>query len=184
VRRALKLSGLAVVFAGGVLLAGTVVGGQAADTTGADITITETTTAETTTTAEVTTTEESTTTAEATTTVERTTTRVVRVPTSGTTTETSSSDNATPDWVWVLLGILAVGLVVLIVLLARRGGGGGVSDDERRRQLDTVVGSWAAQGWAIESQTTDSAVLRRGDESMLVSVDSSGRVSTRPLGST
>jgi hypothetical protein len=123
VRRALKLSGLAVVFAGGVLLAGTVVGGRAADTTGADITITETTTAETTTTAEVTTTEESTTTAEATTTVERTTTRVVRVPTSGTTTETSSTDNGTADWVWVLLGILAVGLVVLIVLLARRGEG-------------------------------------------------------------
>jgi hypothetical protein len=87
--------------------------------------------------------------------------------------------------VWVLIAILAVGLVVLIVLLARRGGGGaaaaGVPVDARRRQLDAAVGSWFAQGWAIESQTADSAVLRRGAEAMLVSVDEAGHVSTRPL---
>ena len=84
----------------------------------------------------------------------------------------------------MLLGILAVGLIVLIVLLARRGGGGGVSVDERRRQLDAAVGSWANQGWAVESETADSAVLRRGNEAMLVSVDRAGHVSTRPLPTT
>ena len=44
-----------------------------------------------------------------------------------------------------------------------------------------AVASWAAQGWAIETQTDDSAVLRRGAEAMLVSVDQAGHVSTRPL---
>jgi hypothetical protein len=82
----------------------------------------------------------------------------------------------------VLLGILAVGLIALIVLLAHRGGGGGsLSVDERLRRLDGAVASWTAQGWAIESQSADSTVLRRGDASMLVSVDPAGHVSTRPL---
>jgi hypothetical protein len=104
----------------------------------------------------------------------------VLVPTSGTTTSASSSNNGTPAWVWVLLGILALALVVLIVVLARRGGGG-VPAEERRQRLDGAVGTWAAQGWALESQSADSAVLRRGGELMLVSVDQAGHVSTRPL---
>jgi hypothetical protein len=37
------------------------------------------------------------------------------------------------------------------------------------------------QGWALESQSADSAVLRRGGELMVVSVDEAGHVSTRPL---
>ena len=98
----------------------------------------------------------------------------------GTTTTSSSDENSTPDWAWVLIAILAVGLIALIVLLARRGGGG-VSVEERRHLLDAAVGSWATQGWAVESETADSAVLRRGNESMLVSVDRAGHVSTRPL---
>jgi len=122
----------------------------------------------------------------ATTTVEHTTTttRLVPVPSQTTSTESPSSEsNGTPAWVWVLLGILAVGFVVVIVLLARRGGRGGarVSVDECSRQLDAAVRSRFAQGWAVESQTTDSAVLRRGEESMLVTVDEAGHVSTRPL---
>jgi hypothetical protein len=66
------------------------------------------------------------------------------------------------------------------VVLARRGGHS-VSSADRRKQLDAVVGSWAAQGWGVENETADSAVLRRGTESMLVSVDQAGHVSTRPL---
>jgi hypothetical protein len=111
------------------------------------------------------------------TTTVQTTTRLVPVPT-GTTSATD--DDATPAWVWVLLAILAVGLIVIIVLLARRGGGG-ASAEEKRHQLDAAVGSWTTQGWAIETETADSAVLRRGNEAMLVSVDRSGHVSTRPL---
>jgi hypothetical protein len=86
--------------------------------------------------------------------------------------------------VWVLLGILAVGLIALIAVLTRRGGGGGggtVSVDDRRTQLDHAVGSWVAQGWAVENQTADSAVLRRASEAMFVTVDRDGHVSTRPI---
>jgi len=68
----------------------------------------------------------------------------------------------------------------VIVLLARRGDRG-LSVEEQRQKLDAAVGSWVAQGWAIESETTDSTVLRRGNETMLVSVDQAGHVSTRPL---
>jgi hypothetical protein len=82
----------------------------------------------------------------------------------------------------VLIAILAAGLIALVVLLARRGGGGGSHPVEPPRgQLDAAVASWTAQGWAIESQTADSAVLRRGDASMLVSVDAAGHVSTSSL---
>ena len=84
----------------------------------------------------------------------------------------------------MLLAILGVALVVVIVLLGRRGGGKGgasMSLQDRRRQLDATVGTWAAQGWALETQTDDSAVLRRGEEAMLVSVDQAGHVTTRPL---
>jgi hypothetical protein len=57
----------------------------------------------------------------------------------------------------------------------------GREGEERRRHVDAAVASWAAQGWAIESQTAESAVLRRGREAMLVNVDQSGHVTTRPL---
>ena len=56
----------------------------------------------------------------------------------------------------------------------------GVSPNERRRRLDGAVASWAAQGWALESQSTDTAVLQRSGERMIVGVDSAGHISTRP----
>jgi hypothetical protein len=112
------------------------------------------------------------------TTVVTTTTHVVTVPT--TTSSTQGTESSTPAWVWALIGILAVGLIILIVLLARRGSNT-ISVDDRRRQLDGAVASWTSQGWAIQHQTADSAVLNRGTEAMLVSVDKAGHVSTRPL---
>jgi len=183
VARALKLSGLAALFAAGTLLAAMVATAghaQETTTTAVDTTASELTTAEATT-AEATTAEAVTTTPAETvvTTVQSTTTRVVLLPAS-TTTSSSESDEGTPAWVWVLLAILAVGLIAVIVLLATRGHGG-ASVEERRRHLDAAVGTWAAQGWAVESEGADSTVLRRGGESMLVSVDRSGHVSTRPL---
>jgi hypothetical protein len=101
------------------------------------------------------------------------------VPTS--TTESGSNVDDTPTWVWALLGVIALGLVVLLVVVLSHRGGGGVSVQERQRRLDGAVGSWVAQGWAVESQTADSAVLRRGGDLMLVSVDQGGHVSTKPL---
>jgi hypothetical protein len=160
--RALKVSRLAALFAAGVLMA-IGAGAQTTETTTATTTTIETTTGPATTVV---------------TTVEQTTTRRI-VPT-GITTSASSSNNETPTWVWVLLGILAAGLIALIALLARRGGGS-VPAEDRQRRLDAAVGSWTAQGWALESQSADSAVLLRGGERLLVSVDQAGRVTTQPL---
>ncbi len=151
---AVKFSGLAALFAAGFLAAGVIVsGGRAQDTTTTETTV-ETTTAPGTTA-----------------TVERTTTRRVIVPTTSTTESPSNAENGTPTWVWVLLGILALGLVALLVVLLTRRGGEGISGEERQ----------LAQGWAVENQTADSAVLRRGGDLMLVTVDQAGHVSTRPL---
>ena len=111
-----------------------------------------------------------------TTTVEDTTIQAT-VPT---TTAAESSDDGTPVWVWVLLAILAVALAAAIVLLARRGGNQPLSPEERGRRLDNAVGTWAAQGWAVETQTLDSAVLQRAGERMIVAVDASGQITTRP----
>ena len=161
---AVKFSGLAALFAAGFLAAGVIVsGGRAQDTTTTETTV-ETTTAPGTTA-----------------TVERTTTRKVIVPTTSTTESPSSAENGTPTWVWVLLGILALGLVALLIVLLTRRSGEGISGEERQRRLDGAVASWIGQGWAVENQTADSAVLRRGGDLMLVSVDQAGHVSTRPL---
>lgn len=168
----LKLVGLLACFVAGALLAGLLVAnGVAADTTTTGA-ITETTTIVESTTAPATT---------VVTTFEHTTTQRVLVhpATTAETTTSSSSAGSTPAWVWALVGILAVALVALIVLLARRGGG--VSSQERRRRLDMAVGTWAAQGWALESQSGDSAVLQREGERMVVTIAPSGQVGTQLL---
>jgi hypothetical protein len=77
------------------------------------------------------------------------------------------------------VALTAIGL--LVAFLARRGGQRGVPGEERRRRLDGAVASWIAQGWALDNQTADSAVLRRGNEVLLVGVDEAGHVSARPL---
>jgi hypothetical protein len=176
-----KGAALAALLAAGVLLAAALAGGgSAADTI---TTTTETATQLTT----ETTTEPTTVTA--TTTVEETTTETVEsTGTTDTTATTATTDttaatsggSGTPTWVWVLLGLAAVGLVVLAILLVRRGQPD-LSPAERARLLQAAVDSWAGQGWAIQSQTGDSAVLWRGNEQVLVTVDSLGHVSTRPL---
>jgi hypothetical protein len=166
--QAAKLSGLGVLFVAGLLLAGAITaGGRAAQTTTTETTF-ETTTAPGTT--------ESTTV-----TVQQTTTRRVIVPTT-TTTSPESSASTTPTWVWVLLGAVALAAIgLLVAFLTRRGGQRGVPGEERRRRLDGAVASWIAQGWALDNQTADSAVLRRGNEVLLVAVDEAGHVSARPL---
>lgn len=162
-----KLVGIVGLFAAGLLLAG----GLAA-TGVADVTTTET--------VPVTTTLSETTTAPASTvlsTVEQTTTRRI-VPTTGTT-SSSSSASTTPTWVWVVLGILAAAVIGLIVALLTRHGG--LSAVERQRRLDAAIASWAAQGWVLDSQTAGSAILRRGPDLMVVSIDDKGLTNARPL---
>jgi len=168
VPKTLRYAGLAACLCAGIVLATIATGNvQAADTTTTETT-TETLTEPTT--------------VVTTATVEHTTTRQIILPAATTTSSTdSSSDSSTPAWVWVLLAILAVALVVAIALLAsRRGGGSGVSPKERGRRLDGAVASWAAQGWALESQSADTAVLQRSGERLIVGVDTAGQVWTRP----
>jgi hypothetical protein len=127
------------------------------------------------------------TTATATTTVVQTTTHEVTVPATTSTAPTTTaptttaaeagSGSGTPAWVWVLLAGLGAAVIVLAILLGRRGRNI-VSDDERHRRLDHAVATWTAQGWALESETGNSAVLQRGGERMMVSVDATGQVST------
>jgi hypothetical protein len=82
--------------------------------------------------------------------------------------------------VWVVLAILAAAVVGLVVaLLTRRGGA--IPADERQRRLDRAVATWATQGWALENQTADSAVLQRAGEQMVITVDPAGHVTTHPL---
>ena len=112
-------------------------------------------------------------------TVEHTTTRKIILPAT-TTASTSSSDGDTSAWVWVLLVALAVALISAIALLvSRHGSSAGVSPAEQRQRLDGAVASWAAQGWALESQSADTALLQRSGERMVVSVDPAGQVSTQ-----
>jgi hypothetical protein len=172
-----KVAGLSALAAAGVLLAVALPAqGRGLATTTTDETTTEVST--------VVTTVEST--AVLTTTVEATTTRQIVVPTLPTSTAAaeSSSDNGTAVWIWALLAILGVGLIVFAILLARRGGHGhsALPPEERRRRLDAAVGSWVAQGWAIENQDADSAGWRRVGDLVLVQVDAAGHVSARPLG--
>jgi hypothetical protein len=178
----IRLFAITACFVAGVLLAASVAsGGSAADTTTAATTATAERTApvtETTTPAIG-----STTTEVATTTVEQTTTQRIIVPAPTTTSESSSTDE-TPAWVWVLLGVAVVGLIAAIaVIVGRSEHHGGPSAAERHRRLDGAIASWIAQGWAVESQTDETAVLRRGSEQLLVGVDAAGHVSTRGLGS-
>jgi hypothetical protein len=160
VRRPLQVAGLAACLIAGILAA-TALGGGTTTTETTTETVSEPTTVLTTAT------------------VEQTTTRQIIVPRTTSTSSTESSSE-TPTWVWVLLAILAVALVVTIVLLATRGGSS-VAPEERRRRLEGAVASWTTQGWAVESQSGDSAILRRAGERMNVSVDSAGQVFTQPL---
>jgi hypothetical protein len=83
--------------------------------------------------------------------------------------------------VWVVLALLAAAVIALGVLLLTRRGGHGMPAQERRRRLDAAIATWAAQGWAIESETEHSAVLRRGDQLMRIGVDQGGQVGTQQL---
>jgi hypothetical protein len=161
-----KVAALAALFAAGLLAAASFAG---ADTT---TTTTETTTAVSTIT--------ETTTQATTDTVEQTTTRTVPLPAQTTTISESSVSN-TPAWVWILLALLAAGVIGLVIAMFGRRDRA-MPSAERRQRLDSAIGTWVAQGWAVDSQAGDSAVLRRGGELMLVAVDDAGGISSRPLG--
>lgn len=170
----MKPVSFAALFAAGLLVAGAaanVVGAQTLETT-----TTETVTQPQTTTVEQTTTVQETTTAPATTVV---TTETVAPATTAPTTTSSSESSGIPTWVWVLLAVLGAAVIALAALLFS-GRNAALPESERRLRLQGAINSWAAQGWALTSETMDTAIMQRGAEQMMVTVDPAGQVVTRP----
>ena len=162
----MKVAAVVALFVAGLLAAAALAGAETTTSTTTETTTQVSTATETTTQA---TTE----------TVEHTRTRTVPLPAQTTTVSETSVDN-TPAWIWLLLALLAAGVSgLLIALFGRRNRTMPVA--ERRRRLEGAIGTWVAQGWAVESQMGDSAVLRRGTELMVVAVDDAGGISSRPL---
>jgi len=168
-----RWAALAALFCAGVIAA---FGGAAVDAAG---TGTDATVSLTTATAEETTVQQ--TTVELTVTQTHTTitngpgTVVVNPPASST--DTSSG---TKTWALVAIGAAIVALVALIGWLASRHKD--LPPEGRRRVLDQAVAAWVAQGWAPVNQTDSTAVLRRGDEHVVLSVDGRGNISSQPVG--
>lgn len=171
-----RLPALAALFGAGVLMAGVVATVGSAQTT----TETTTQTVPTMSTERVTTTVQQTTTAPATTVV--TTATVTPTTTAPTTTSTASASGGTPTWVWVSLAVLGAAVIGLLVYVLTRGGGtAAIPDTERRLRLQGAIDSWTTQGWALLSESADTAVLQRGNERMTVTVDPTGHVNARAM---
>jgi hypothetical protein len=169
-----RLLGWAALFGAGLVLVGVV-----PSVGGADTTIVTTTETQTTSTEQVTTTVQQTTTAPATTVV--TTATVPPTTTAPTTTSAESTSSGTPTWVWVLVAALGAALIGLLVYVLTRRGSGAIPDTERRLRLQGAIDSWTAQGWALLSESADTAVLQRGNERMTVTVDPTGHIETRAM---
>jgi hypothetical protein len=125
-------------------------------------------------------------------TVQQTTTEQLTVTTTSTQTVQSgpstvivtppaaSSDTSASTDTWALIAIAAmiVAFIGLIGWLATRHKG----HTEDLRRLAEAVAAWVAQGWAPESQTETTAVLRRGSERTLITVDAHGNISSQAVG--
>ena len=104
------------------------------------------------------------------------------VPPPSTTAATSESTSGTPTWVWVVVALAGAGLVALVVGWARgRRHRSQLSPEERQQRIFTAVTSWTTQGWVIEQEVGDTAVLSRRGERMLVTVDANGRITTSAI---
>lgn len=172
-----RLSALAALFGIGLLMAVIVpMVGSAATTT---VTTTTTESTQTTSTEVATTTVEQTTTAPATTVV--TTATVPPTTTAPTTTSAESTSSGTPTWAWILLAALGAAVLGLLVYVLTRRGSAAIPDSERRLRLQGAIDSWTTQGWALLSESADTAVLQRGNERMTVTVDAAGHIDTRAM---
>jgi hypothetical protein len=79
----------------------------------------------------------------------------------------------------VAIGIAIVILIALIGWLASRHKD--LPAEARRRVLAQAVAAWVAQGYAPVNQTDTTAVLRRGDEHVVLTVDGRGNISSQPV---
>jgi hypothetical protein len=90
---------------------------------------------------------------------------------------------ATDASFWLVLAIsVGVGALVVIVRLLRDHDDNDVPTEVRQQQLFTAVTTWTTQGWTVESESNESALLANGADRMLVAVDDRGRVTARTHG--
>ena len=137
----------------------------------------------------VTVTNESTVTHATTATVQQTVATTVPAPvivtpaaTTAATTTDGGSNTSDSTGLWIVLAIgLGIGAIVVITRLLRDRRPAAAPVEVQRQQLFTVVESWKAQGWSIESEDTGEALLANGASRMIVHVDAEGRVSTHRL---
>ncbi len=92
---------------------------------------------------------------------------------------TTDTSNETKTWALVVIGIAIVILIGLIGWLASRHKD--PPTEARRRALGQAVAAWVAQGYAPVNQTDTTAVLRRGDEHIVLTVDGHGNISSQPV---
>jgi hypothetical protein len=84
---------------------------------------------------------------------------------------------------WVVLAIaICAGALVVIVRLIRDRDDNDVPAEVRQQQLFTAVTTWTTQGWTVESDDNESALLANGADRMLVAVDGRGRVTAQTHG--
>jgi hypothetical protein len=96
-------------------------------------------------------------------------------------TTAATDSGSTPGWVWIVVAAAGGLLIALLVWLLHRDSSR-PSLAERQRLVAATVARWTEQGWAIESQTETSAVLRQDGERIVVTVAPDGQISSRPLG--
>ncbi len=108
---------------------------------------------------------------------------------SGTTNGEEATDgDGVPAWVWVIVGI-AVVAVLLAVFLLGKGRGEKVDSQARRAKtpaerqeiLVAALSGWTSQGWTIESQTADVAVLKKEGQRRQLRVDELGALHQQEL---
>ena len=100
-----------------------------------------------------------------------------------TVTETATPDDTTtvelPTWGWALVAAGATAVLIATFALGRaskrnRQRTGERLPAERSQTLLAALSGWLAEGWVIESQSSTEAVVRKGTERRLLSVDAGG----------
>jgi hypothetical protein len=83
----------------------------------------------------------------------------------------------TPALLWIVLALAAGAAVALVVRSLRRDQSGELATEERQQRIFTAVTMRTTQGWVVDSETDDAAVMSRDGEHVRVAVDEHGRIS-------
>jgi hypothetical protein len=88
----------------------------------------------------------------------------------------------TASWVWAVVALAAGAVVAMVRSIAyRRATGVELPVEERNQRIFTAVTMRTTQGWLVESETDDAAVMSRDGDRVRVAVDARGRVTSGPL---